>query len=290
MDESHPPLRHRVPSTRIERDTFLIHQVPTTTRSPFYVNALVITGREPVIVDTGTSDEGAQWLEDVFAVVAPADVRWIVVSHDDAEHAGNLASLIAACPSAVVVGNRDLSDHRREAFAGLPSERRRSVDVGVRLDVGDRHLLFVRPPVWDAAGTLAVLDQRTGVYWGTDAFACLLPDHPVQTVEELDVAFWAHGMAVFGHHLLEPWLDLLDDLRFAAMCDRARALGMTNIASAHSPLISDSSIDQAFALLRDLPRTAAAVQPDQRLDLHGSHGSGPLAPASPSSSAPVVHS
>jgi len=54
---------------------------------------MVITGREPVIVDTGTSSNGTQWLDDVFGIVDPADVRWIVLSHDDADHAGNLPAL-----------------------------------------------------------------------------------------------------------------------------------------------------------------------------------------------------
>ena len=142
--------------------------------------------------------------------------------------------------------------------------------------------------------TLGVLDQRTGVYWGAGAFACLLSDRPVATVEQLDPAFWAHGMAAFARHLLAPWLDLVDELRFAAMCDRTRALGLTNIASAHSPLITDVSIDHAFALLRDLPRTASATHAGQQHDRHGSHahhlGRRHHSPATPTSSAGAAHS
>jgi hypothetical protein len=62
-----------------------------------------------------------------------------------------------------------------------------------------------------------------------------------------------------------PWLDLLDEHRFAALCDRTGAMGMTTIASAHSPLITDTSIDRAFALVRDLPRAAALLEHDQRI-------------------------
>lgn len=254
------------------------------------MNALVITGQEPVIVDTGTSDGGGQWLEDVFGLVEPADVRWIVVSHDDADHAGNLAALLAACPAAVVVCARDICERRHGVFAEIPKARRRAVDAGASLDVGDRHLLVVPPPVWDAVGTLGVLDQRTGVYWGADAFACLLPNRPVETVAELDLSCWADGMAVFGRHLLGPWFDLLDHLRFAAMCDRTRALGMTTIASAHSPLITDASIDQAFALLRDLPRAASAIRPDRDMDVIDGHRGAWHWPAPSISSASVADS
>ena len=64
-------------------------------------------------------------------------------------------------------------------------------------------------------------------------------------------------MALFAHHLLAPGLDIVDHQRFAAQCDRIQALGMTTIATAHSPLITDTSIDHAFQLLRDLPATPA---------------------------------
>lgn len=280
MDRTPAAPRQRIPATRIERDTYLVHQVQGTNAraSSFYVNSMVITGREPIVVDTGTSANGSQWLDDVFGIVDPADVRWIVLSHGDADHAGNLPSLITACPGAVVVCNREVFDRQPDAFTLLPAERCRWIDGGDTLDVGDRRLRLVRPPVCDVAATSGVLDQLTGVYWGADAFACLLPDQPVETVVELEPEFWAHGMAVFANHLLSPSLDLIDEFRFAARCDQTQALGMTTIASAHSPLITDTSIDQAFALLRDLLRTAAATYPDERLldrHVHGGHATEP---------------
>src|SRR5690349_5837651 len=101
MDRSPAASCQGVRSTRIERDTYLVQQVPAT--SSLLVNSLVITGREPVIVDTGASGTGTQWLEELFAVVDPDDVRWIFVSHEDADHIGNLSALLTACPGAMVV-------------------------------------------------------------------------------------------------------------------------------------------------------------------------------------------
>jgi flavorubredoxin len=46
---------------------------------------MVIRGRQPVIVDTGAPVHRAQWLEKVFSVVEPEDVRWIFLSHDDGD-------------------------------------------------------------------------------------------------------------------------------------------------------------------------------------------------------------
>jgi hypothetical protein len=68
---------------------------------------------------------------------------------------------------------------------------------------------------------------------------------------------------MFAYHALSPWLHLVDDARFSAHVDRVRALDMTTIASAHSPLITRPSIDTAFELVRDLPNVVAPPLPDQ---------------------------
>jgi flavorubredoxin len=270
MNRSPATAGQRVPPTRVDRDTYLIHQIEEAAARPdtFYVNSMVITGREPVVVDTGSSSNGAQWLDDVLDVVDPADVRWIVLSHDDADHTGNLPSLVTVCPEATVVCSRDVFERQPDVFAQVPSRRRRCIHVGDTLDVGDRRLLLVRPPVWDTDATIGVLDQLTGVYWGADAFACLLGDQPVPTVADLAPELWAHGIAMFAHQLMPPSLDLVDGLWFAARCDRTQALGMTALASAHSPLVTDTSIDHAFALLRDLTRVAAGPHAERSLDRH----------------------
>lgn len=96
-----------------------------------------------------------------------------------------------------------------------------------------------------------------------DAFATPCPADPVPTVDDLDRDFWAEGMAMFVHNALSPWLGLVDPARYAAEVDRVHAMNMTAIATAHSPLISAASIDDAFRLLRDLPAVPAPPAPDQ---------------------------
>ncbi len=57
----------------------MVHQVQEALGQPLfiYLNSMVILGKEPVIVDTGTPANRKQWLEDVFSLVEPKDVRWI---------------------------------------------------------------------------------------------------------------------------------------------------------------------------------------------------------------------
>lgn len=53
------------------------------------------------------------------------------------------------------------------------------------------------------------------------------------TVADLDPDFWAQGMAMFIHHALAPWVGIVDRALYGAEIDRARAVPMTAIASAH---------------------------------------------------------
>ena len=62
-----------------------------------HLNSLVIQGPEPVIVDTGAALLREQWAEQVFGLVEPDAVRWIFLSHDDADHTGNLDVDPRAC-------------------------------------------------------------------------------------------------------------------------------------------------------------------------------------------------
>lgn len=256
----------RVPPTRVDTDTWVIHQVQNALGAPLsmYLNSMVIAGAEPMIVDTGSVNNRDHWLEDVFGIVDPSDVRWVFLSHDDSDHTGNLVPVMERCPNATLVCSWAIVERFSNAF-GFPLERCRWLNDGEAIDVGDRHIRAVRPPVYDSPATRGFLDERTGVYWGVDAFATPCPAEPVPKVSDLDRGFWAEGMSMCAHHALSPWVGLVDRARYAAEVDRVRALNMTSIATAHSPLITPASIDDAFALLRDIPDAPVPPPPDQNV-------------------------
>jgi flavorubredoxin len=257
-----PPARNYAPQY-VGPDTWLVRQVQEATGAPLsvYINSLVVTGSEPVIVDTGTAANRAQWLEDVFGLVEPADVRWVFLSHEDHDHTGNLAEVMARCPDATLVCSWALVERFTNAFA-FPLERCRWVNDGGRFHAGDRTLLALRPPLYDSPTTRGLLDERSGVYWGVDAFATPMPD-PAATVADLDQSFWAQGQAMFALDGLAPWVTLVDGARYQAAIDRFAALGATAIAGAHTPLIPASHIAAAIDGLRALPTAEVPPVPDQ---------------------------
>ena len=107
-----------VPPTKIAPGTHVIHQVQPALGQPLsvYINSMVIVGKEPMIVDTGTPANRKQFLEDVFALVEPNDVRWVFLSHDDVDHSGNLDEVMSACPNATLVCNWAMVERHTNCF------------------------------------------------------------------------------------------------------------------------------------------------------------------------------
>lgn len=69
------------------------------------VNAFLLKGAEPVLVDTGLATLGEAFVEALEAEIDLDDLRWIWLSHTDADHIGNLARILERAPRARVVTN-----------------------------------------------------------------------------------------------------------------------------------------------------------------------------------------
>jgi len=256
------PTTH-VPPTKVARDTWVIHQVQPALGQPLfvYLNSMVILGAEPMIVDTGTPANRTQWLEDAFSLVEPEDVRWIFLSHDDVDHSGNLDQVMTACPNAQLVCNWAMVERHTNCFE-FPLPRCRWIMDGETLDIGDRQLLAMRPPVYDSPTTRGLFDPTTGVYWSVDTFATPLPD-PELGIADLDPDFWFEGLALFGLGAVSPWLSLVDEKKYGAYVDRIQQLDITTVAACHSPVLEGPLIEKAFEHVRRLPGLVAPIMPDQ---------------------------
>nr|WP_062335722.1 MBL fold metallo-hydrolase [Herbidospora sakaeratensis] len=227
---------------RIAPDTVLVPRLVPAADGFGFVNTMVITGREPVLVDTGSDVHRDQWLEDVFSVVEPADVRWIFISHDDPDHVGNLTTTLDLCPRATLVTGR----LRHPPLD--PRRRVRHIRADESFPAGDRTLTAIRPPFYDAPATLGLYDTRTGVYWAADCFGAVVP-HPTADAADLPAEEHLESVDRFAT-ALSPWRAWLDPVVFGGYVDRLAAMELTALATAHGPTITDRRIGPAFDVLR----------------------------------------
>jgi flavorubredoxin len=59
------------------------------------INAFVLHGPEPILVDTGTVIDSEEVMATLRSVIDPADLQWIWLTDTDFDHIGSLPRLLA---------------------------------------------------------------------------------------------------------------------------------------------------------------------------------------------------
>jgi len=264
ITEIHPPAATpQVEPQRIAEDTYLIPSIVAAQPGTYvFVNSMVILAEEPVIVDTGAPLFREHWLESIAAVVDPADVRWVFLSHDDGDHLGNLAQLLAAAPHATVVSNFFTNERVRIDHPGLlPAERQVWLEAGASFDAGDRRLHLFRPPIFDGPTTRGLYDERSGAMWAVDSFAALTTGAVYDAVD-LPAELYDGSFALFNS-LVSPWHAWLDTNIYARHVADVEAIAPTVIASAHGPVLRNDAITDAFGRVRAMAARPNVPAPGQ---------------------------
>jgi flavorubredoxin len=256
-------MRAPVPTTEpfeIAPETFVIPNLSPAGPDQYVpVNTMLIRGAEPVIIDTGAPIHRDLWLEKVFSLVEPEDVRWIFLSHDDGDHTGGVVDALERCPNATLIGNFFLVE-RLGLEIDLPLHRIRSVDHGERFDAGDRTLHLFRPPIFDGPTTRGLYDPTTATMWIVDSFASLVtgPD-ALRDANEVPAEMYEETFRVFNS-MISPWHQWLDPAVYRRHVDEVEAMGVLTVASAHGGVHTGPAIHAAFDRVRAL--AGAPITPD----------------------------
>jgi flavorubredoxin len=226
------------------------------------VNAYCMLGQEPVLVDTGLSPLGEQFQDAVWRLVDPADLRWIVVTHDDRDHTGSLRAILDQAPQATVVTNFISMVKIAEDWP-LPMDRLRLVNAGDRLDIGDDALDIFRPPTYDSPGTLAFHALRRDVCFSSDCLGAFLPGTVDlgTSAEDLPAADYATGVAVFAS-ALSPWIHDMAPDRWQAALAGLRGRDVGTLLSTHGLPIR-RGLGPLLDMAAGLPTGPAFVPPAQ---------------------------
>lgn len=201
------------------------------------VNAFLLDGAEPILVDAGLGMLGREFVEALSVRLDPASLRWIWISHVDADHVGNLSAVLAAAPRAQLITS--FLGRGRMMLQGLPfpPERVRLLEAGQSLETADRRLQALRSPYYDAPETLGLFESESAALFVADAFGAALP-HGAEAAEDLDCAVLRQGMASWSG-LDAPWLAGLDARVLRAALDALEQRGPRRVLSAHLPPARD---------------------------------------------------
>ncbi len=225
------------------------------------INAFVLQGAEPILVDTGTVAGSSDFLTSLESVINPADLRWIWLTHTDFDHIGSMAALLDAHPhlrvitSFLGVGIMGLSS------TPLAMDRVYLVNPGQSVTLADRTLTAVRPPVYDNPITSGFLDHQTGILFSSDCFGALLPEVP-QDAGDLDIDTLQSGQVRWAT-VDSAWVHNVDRDVFGAALDELRAIEPTMVCSSHLPPAPGAMLKLFVDSLAQVPGADRFIGPDQ---------------------------
>lgn len=224
------------------------------------INAFVLHGSEPVLVDTGAAVERDEFMTALQSVIDPLDLRWIWLTHPDFDHIGPLSPLLDANPNIRVI-TTFLGMGIMSLFEPLPLERVRLVNPGQQIILGERTLTAWKPPAFDNPSTTGVVDNTSGALICSDCFGALLGAVP-QSAADLTLEELRQGQ-VFWATVDSPWLHNVDPTAFASGLHRVRDTQPALILSSHLPVAPGHMIDQLIESLEAVPTATPFLGPDQ---------------------------
>jgi len=220
-----------IPQTVAPETISLSAYMPVAGFGVLPVNAFVIRAAQPVLVDTGLAALSDQFIADLETVIDPRELRWIWITHADADHTGNLRRVLELAPNARLVTT--FLGMGKLAMQGLPVDRAYLLNPGQSLQVGDRALQALAPPTYDAPETTALFDEKTRTLFSADCFGALLGE-PAETANGIATDRLAQGMIAWAN-VDAPWLHSVDEHRFQQQLEAVRQLGAERILSSHLP-------------------------------------------------------
>lgn len=222
------------------------------------VNAFLVTGEEPLLVDTGFRAEWDGFLSALESIMDPAALKYVLLTHDDSEHIGNLTQVMDLAPDAHVFMNA-LAALRVRYAMDLPLDRVHAIVPGDEIAVGKRRLQVFRPLLFDNPVTLGAWDPHDRVMFSADCFGAILPRWEDQAGGYSDEEL-AAGMLTWGS-FDDPWVAHYDRNMWDGLLARARAMDAELVLSSHLPP-AKGLLDQMLQTLAGLPDVAPFVPPD----------------------------
>ncbi|MEJ2685430.1 MAG: MBL fold metallo-hydrolase [Candidatus Sulfobium sp.] len=224
------------------------------------VNAFVIKAKEPVLVDTGMGIDGGEFMKALEWVIDPHDLKWVWLTHDDADHTGNIQRVLEAAPGARLALN-SLAALRMSTAWPVPMDRVYWLNPGDSISAGDRTLTAVRPPMFDNPTTIGVYDDKSEAFFSADFFGAIIPS-PAQNADDVAEGDLAQGMIGWAS-ADSPWVHMVEPGGFIKALDRIRQIGPKTVFSAHLPPALGRT-ERLLELLAGVPASTPFVTPDQK--------------------------
>lgn len=246
-------------------DTYAIpSHVPVPGVGNLLVNAFVLRSQEPVLIDTGLGVDSQEFIDAVESIVPLSELKWIWLTHDDADHTGSIQRVLELAPQAKLATHA-MAALRMGSWFPVPLDRVHALQFDDALDVGDRKLRALRPPTFDNPMSIALFDESNQTLFSVDSFGAILPE-VTQNAFDIPMDDLTQGMVAWGT-FDAPWMHLVDVDRFEAVLDGVRRLEPARVLSSHLPA-AEGHLKHFLEVLRSLRDADPAIPPDHEAFAH----------------------
>lgn len=223
------------------------------------VNAFVLKSQEPVLVDTGLWALSSEFMDKLSSVVNIADLQWLWLTHNDHDHIGSLFRILEVNPAIKVITNY-MGLGKISLFRPLPMDRVFLLNPGQSISVGDRKLVSIKPPTYDAPETMGFYDSKASALFSADCFGALM-SKPAGSAADIGSRDLRAGL-LFWTNFDVPWLHAVDRDQHMEKLNYIRGLSPRIVLSSHLPA-AHGMIDELLQCLAAVPEEEPFLGPDQ---------------------------
>jgi flavorubredoxin len=224
------------------------------------INGFVLHAAEPILIDTATRSRSDDFIAALEGVIDVGSLRWVWITHTDADHIGSLHRLLESVPELKVVTTY-VGLAKMSTFAPLPVERVHLLNPGQQLHLGDRSITSFRPPLFDAPETTGFFDEKSRTLFSSDCFGGIIQE-PVYNVSELSAEALVEGQLLWTA-IDTPWVHKIDRNALAREIDEIRQLRPSMICSGHLPTARACDVARVLDTVLEAPAGRPFVGHDQ---------------------------
>ena len=223
------------------------------------INAYLVRAPQPLLIDIGTVSLGAAMLEALEAQIDLASLRFIYLTHVDGDHLGCLDTLLERAPEARIVTTY-LGMTKLLVARAISPRRFYLLNPGQELDVGDRKMLVMKPPCFDAPETTILWDKTRSTLFSSDYFGSLLPA-AADSADQIPADALRGAIGKFLS-IDVPWIHGVRPDVLAEGVEKVAALRPETVLGAHLPPARDM-IDALSDAVLAAPSAPRHLDPDQ---------------------------
>lgn len=196
-------------------------------------NAFLLTDEESLLLDTLTLPNSDAVLSHLDTILEGDRLDYLVISHPEANHAGNAFTIMQEYPEATVIvpgrgagrGQGHTGEHELyhlitdDSAPGSVQNDIEYVTGGETIDLGAFEVEFHRPHIADHAFTTWMTERTTETLFPIDGLGFLHPDSKcIAFADEFDHEVTVEQLYRF-HSRAFPWMQFVDPAKMRAAAD-----------------------------------------------------------------------